>query len=87
MKNMGRLLSMIPGVGATILIGSEVMHVAFIADVHTLSEYSWGSGAGWAYQSKYHYLASGLLWIIVAWVPFVSWLHRQRINKRSLEKN
>ena len=86
MKNMGRFLSMVPGVGATVLIGSEVVYVAFMADAQALSGYLWGNGHGWAYQSKYHYLASGLLWIFVAWVPYVSWLHRQAVTKRSIGK-
>lgn len=86
MKRMGRILSMVPGLGATLLIGTEIIYVAFIADAQALSEYPWGSGFGWAYQDKYHYLASGLLWITVAWVPFISWLHRQHVNKRSIRR-
>ncbi|MDH5358995.1 MAG: hypothetical protein OEX03_00465 [Gammaproteobacteria bacterium] len=84
MKNLGRIMVMIPGVVASLLIGSEVIYVALLADARELSEYPWGSGFGWAYQSKYHYLASGVLWTLVAWVPYISWRVRQNVMKREI---
>jgi len=86
MKKMGRIMVMLPGVGASLLIGSEVIYVAFLADAQALAEYPWGSGFGWAYQSKYHYLASGVLWMTVAWVPYISWRVRQNVMKREVVK-
>lgn len=82
MKKFGKVLALAPGVIASILIGSEVVYVAFIANAQYLAEYPWGSELAWAYQSKYHYLASGLLWTLVAWVPYVSWRLRQGVMKR-----
>ena len=64
------------------MIGSEILYVAFLADAHTLELYSWGDNFAWAYQSKYHYLLSGLLWIIVAWMPYLTWRARAAMQTR-----
>ncbi|MDH5183233.1 MAG: hypothetical protein OEX12_05020 [Gammaproteobacteria bacterium] len=82
MKNWGRVVAMAPRLVASLLIGTEVLYVAFIASAQALSEYPWGSGFGWAYQSKYHYLVSGMLWVAVAWVLYISWKGRQRVRSR-----
>lgn len=84
MKRAARIMAITPGLVASLLIGSEVVYVAFIADASALAEYPWGTGFGWAYQSKYHYLASGLLWTMVAWVPYISWRVRQSVTKREI---
>ena len=80
--NVGRVVAMAPGLVASLLIGTEVLYVAFIANAQALAEYPWGNGFGWAYQSKYHYLVSGMLWVAVAWVPYISWFVRQRVRTR-----
>jgi len=56
------------GIVLFLILGIDAIYVTLIADNEVLSKYPWGTENGWAYQSKYYYLVSGLLWPIFFWL-------------------
>jgi len=69
-KRSLKVLALAFGLFGTFVFILDGLYIGLFASPEVLVNYPWGTELGWAYESKYNYMAKGLVIGGICWLPY-----------------